>query len=484
MASVWVARLTGKHGFEKLCALKTILPHYAQDSRFRTMFLDEARVASRIEHPNVAQVLDLGEVGDVLYLVMEWVDGDSLSKLHRRVQKHGDKVPMGVLLRVLADTCAGLHAAHEVRGDDGDMLGVVHRDVSPQNILVSTKGSAKLIDFGVVKARGRVAAETSSGQLKGKIHYMAPEQALGQPVDRRADLWSIAAVAYSFLAGVPPFDGANELATLHLVTSGVPPPPLPSHVPAPVADVILGALVADVDGRSPPTALDMQLALEEAMRVTGHVTNVADVAAFTTRYLGDRSDARKRALDTALMAAAERKRIQSVLKPLEGDSASGVGSSPIGAAMMHRMIPTPLDVDVAFESEESASVSQVARSAGFNVMASEVRPAPGRPQTRGFWIAALCALVLAVGLVALWLHDRAIVAATAASSTAAVPSPAPPLVTAPAVTESASAAAPPAPASGTTAAARPAVVPPQTTRPTARPKPPPAAGHPKTDYGF
>src|SRR5450432_667070 len=174
MASVWVARQRGKHGFEKLVAIKTILPKFAADVRFQEMFLDEARIASRIEHANVAQIFDLGEENEILYLVMEYVEGDALSKLNRACQRSGIRIPTGVILRVLSDTCAGLHEAHEMRDGSGRPLEIVHRDVSPHNILVSTRGTAKLIDFGIATARSRAGAETSSGVLKGKIQYMAP----------------------------------------------------------------------------------------------------------------------------------------------------------------------------------------------------------------------------------------------------------------------------------------------------------------------
>src|SRR5580698_8583119 len=128
MASVWIARQRGKHGFEKLVALKTILPQYAADMRFQQMFLDEARIASRIEHANVAQILDLGEEHDVLYLAMEYVDGDALSKLNKACQRKGVKIPPGVIMRVLADACSGLHEAHELKAADGSVLEIVHRD--------------------------------------------------------------------------------------------------------------------------------------------------------------------------------------------------------------------------------------------------------------------------------------------------------------------------------------------------------------------
>src|SRR5262249_50063500 len=162
----------GKHGFEKLVAVKTILPTLLDDDPLRKMFLDEARIAARIDHPNVARILDLGEEGQVLYLVMEWVEGESLAKLHRLVAHAKAELPVGVYLRIVTDACGGLHAAHELRDLDGTRLEVVHRDVSPQNILVSTEGQAKVIDFGIARARGRVSEETTFGIVKGKVHYM------------------------------------------------------------------------------------------------------------------------------------------------------------------------------------------------------------------------------------------------------------------------------------------------------------------------
>jgi serine/threonine-protein kinase len=287
------------------------------------MFLDEARIASGIEHANVAHILDLGDQHDVLYIVMEWVDGDSLSKLNRAAERRGQRIPLGVVLRILADTCGGLHVAHELTDKLGKTLGVVHRDISPQNILVSARGSAKLIDFGIAKALDRVSGDTGTGLLKGKIQYMAPEQAIGKAVDRRADVWAIGSVLYYLLAGVSPYDGPNQLATLHLLTSGKPPPPLPATVPAAVNALALRAMAHDPEHRI-ATAAELQRQLEALMLECNVSTTATDVATYVGDQLRERSEARRKAVDLALEAAAERVRMQKLLAPASNDSNSGV----------------------------------------------------------------------------------------------------------------------------------------------------------------
>jgi serine/threonine-protein kinase len=367
MAEAWVARLQGKFGFEKLVAVKTILPEFAADPRFQRMFLDEARIASRIEHTNVAQTLDLGEERGVLYLVMEWVDGEALRKIHQVVEQKEESLPRGILLRIVADVCGGLHAAHELRGVDGSPLNVVHRDVSPQNILVSARGEAKLIDFGVAKARDRVAGDTNSGILKGKVLYMAPEQALGREVDRRADLWAVGALLYHLLTGRPPYDGPNPLATLHLLTSGAPPPPLPADVPEPIARVVLRALSHSVDAR-PATAAQMQAEIERAMVEVNVPTTIADVAGFIALHLAERAARRKQALELALGAALERVRIQPLLKLPRNDSIHEIsGVADVAPA---------IDIEVALpEADGSVEEPLAAPSAWSSVSMADARRA-------------------------------------------------------------------------------------------------------------
>ncbi len=356
MASVWVARQRGKHGFEKLVAIKTILPKFASDVRFQEMFLDEARIASRIEHANVAQIFDLGEENEILYLAMEYVEGDALSKLNRACQRKGLRIPTGVLLRVLSDTCAGLHEAHEMRDASGRPLEIVHRDVSPHNILVSTKGTAKLIDFGIATARSRAGAETSSGVLKGKIQYMAPEQALGQRLDRRADIWAVGAILYTLLTGKPPFEGENPLATLHLLGSGRPPMPLPSSVHPAISAIVRRALSFAADHRF-PTAADLREAIERAMVAAQCPTTPSEVAAFAAVHLSDRIEKRRASVDAALAAAAAREQLRP---PEERARPSSLlpgfqTGSPPWPPPSSGMLPSPLPASAKTRAEAPAA---------------------------------------------------------------------------------------------------------------------------------
>lgn len=335
MANVWLARMAGKHGFEKLLAVKTIVTNEVDNESFKDMFLDEARLASRIEHPSVVRVMDVGEYIGAPYLVMELVDGDALDKLVRTAEKAGVRVPIGVALRVVADACHGLHAAHELKDADGAPLHVVHRDVSPQNILITTAGVAKLFDFGIAKARDRSAGPTTTGTLKGKISYMPREQALGKEVDARADTWALGAVLYYILAGRPPYKEETQLATLRMAMSGGAIEPLPKTIPALVRSFVNKALTQDIEGRF-QTAAEMAEALEQLIRRLGTVTTHGEVGAFLKSVMHDKIEARKQLIAHALSEAAHRERsgvditIHAGLEIGEGTSIeSGVHSAAL-----------------------------------------------------------------------------------------------------------------------------------------------------------
>ena len=305
MATVWLARLRGKRGFEKLFAIKTIRTELVDDPRFQEMFLDEARIASGIQHPNVAQILDLGEQEDVLFIVMEWVDGDSLAKIRRLLAKRDAKLPLGVVLRVMADACGGLHAAHELRDERGARLEIVHRDVSPHNILVASSGAVKVIDFGIAKAQNRLQGETRTGIVKGKVQYMAPEQVKkGALVDRRADVWSLGICLHELVAGNLPYGGEDEVGVIRMLMSDEAPTISPD-IPEPIARVLERSMVVDPDDRF-PTAAGMQRAVETAMKELGVSASGEDIAAFLRSELPEPARRRRDAVGKAIDEARER----------------------------------------------------------------------------------------------------------------------------------------------------------------------------------
>lgn len=222
MATVYLGRAKGKAGFEKIVAVKVIHPHLAAEAEFVGMFLDEARIAARLHHPHVVEILDLGESDSVYYMVMEFIEGDNLAALVRALK--GERLPICVVLQLLADTLDGLGAAHELEDIDGHPYELVHRDVSPHNILINLDGWAKVGDFGIMKAAGK-ASNTRTGELRGKLAYMSPEQARGDAqVDHRTDLFAVGVIAWELLTGERLFACPSEAATLEkVIACSIPP---------------------------------------------------------------------------------------------------------------------------------------------------------------------------------------------------------------------------------------------------------------------
>ncbi len=223
MATVHFGRLLGPVGFSRTVAIKRLHPQFAKDPEFVSMFLDEARLAARIRHPNVVPTLDVVATHGELFLVMEYIQGESLSRLLRAMRDKKERIPPRIVTTVMSGALHGLHAAHEARDERGEPLGIVHRDISPQNVLVGTDGVARVLDFGVAKAAGRIQT-TREGQLKGKLAYMAPEQLQGH-VTRQSDIYAAAIVLWEALTGQRLFGGDNEAAVLGKVLNGTVDPP-------------------------------------------------------------------------------------------------------------------------------------------------------------------------------------------------------------------------------------------------------------------
>src|SRR6185369_14610263 len=209
MATVHLVRLLGPVGFSRTVAIKRLHAQFASDPEFVSMFLDEARLAARIRHPNVVPTLDVVTTGGELFLVMEYVPGESAARLARALRERQQTIPLRVLSGIITGVLHGLHAAHEAKDEQGAPLSIVHRDVSPQNVLVGTDGVARVLDFGVAKAAGRIH-QTREGSVKGKLPYMPPEQMRGGEISRKTDVYAAAVVLWECLTGEWLFDGPND----------------------------------------------------------------------------------------------------------------------------------------------------------------------------------------------------------------------------------------------------------------------------------
>lgn len=267
MATVRFGRLLGPVGFSRTVAIKCLHPQFAKDPEFSAMFLDEARLAARVRHPNVVPILDVVALEGDLFLVMEFVQGESLSKLLRVIRQRKARVPLRVTASIMSGVLEGLHAAHEARSEQGEPLNIVHRDVSPQNVIVGLDGVSRVLDFGVAKAAGRIQS-TREGQLKGKLAYMAPEQLRAGAVDRRTDIYAAAVVLWECLTGRRLFKADDEIGIFGMVLEGKidPPSALVPTLPKGYDEVTMRGLHRDPAKRW-QTAQDMAIGLEKVAGV-------------------------------------------------------------------------------------------------------------------------------------------------------------------------------------------------------------------------
>jgi serine/threonine protein kinase len=250
MAEVWLAISRGVGGFAKKVVLKTILPDLAENPDFVRMFINEALLAARLNHPNIVQIFDLGQIDDRYFIAMEYVPGRTLRQISRRCRQKGQLIPPWFVLRALATVCDGLQYAHDQRDDQGNPLGLVHRDITPENIMISFTGTVKILDFGVAKATA-AASLTRAGTLKGKYAYISPEQVHGAPADRRSDVYSVGVMLYELLTGSRPFRGSNDLDLLRKVAAGNPAPSreLAPWIPVELDATIMQSLAAKPESR-------------------------------------------------------------------------------------------------------------------------------------------------------------------------------------------------------------------------------------------
>jgi serine/threonine-protein kinase len=289
MGSVYLAQLSGGAGFHKWVAIKTIHAHIAEDPHFVKMFLNEARLMARLDHPNLCQVFDFGNAGGTYYLAMEYLHGESLSSLQQRAWKRAGGLSPALCARVIADAARGLHHAHELRTEDGKPAGVVHRDVSPQNIFVLYSGIAKVVDFGIARAEDLDRERTRAGEMKGKIAYMAPEQIRMQPVDRRADIFALGVVLWEASVGARLFKRDQEWMTAKAILEEEIPRPSARRAdfPSELEQIVMRALERDPAARY-PTALEMARDLERFLAKSSEPCTAEDVSEQIRALFADR----------------------------------------------------------------------------------------------------------------------------------------------------------------------------------------------------
>jgi len=290
MAEIFLARGASVAGVERYCVLKRILRERAADAQFARMFLDEARLAAQLQHPNIAAVYDIGMLGDSYFFTMEYVHGETLRSLVRRAQGLRRPVPLACALTIIAGAAAGLHHAHERNAPDGRPLGIVHRDVSPSNLMVSYEGNVKVVDFGVAKAANR-AVETNSGTVKGKISYLSPEQCRGAHVDRRSDLFSLGIVMWEMLTGARLYRRDTDFASMTAIVHEVPSRPSlrRAEVPRAVDDIVLRLLAKSVADRF-QTAAEVVEAIENASMRAGTILSTSAVSRLMRDLFGMRAE--------------------------------------------------------------------------------------------------------------------------------------------------------------------------------------------------
>jgi len=288
MAEVFRAKTLGEAGFERTVAIKLLLPQVAMDDEFVTMLIDEAKIAGQLSHANIAQIFDLGRSDDRYYIVQEYVPGRDLRAILRHLSDVGRRLPLAQSCHILLKVCEGLDYAHNKRDAAGNPLNLVHRDISPQNVIASYEGEIKLIDFGIVKAEGR-ATRTLAGLVKGKFAYMSPEQLRGLPVDRRSDVFACGIVLHELLTGQPLFKRATEFETLRRARySDIEPPSRVNHeVPPELDRIALRALARHVDDRY-QTALEFRDDLWEFVRSSGCFYSRNELASWMRQTFPDR----------------------------------------------------------------------------------------------------------------------------------------------------------------------------------------------------
>lgn len=296
MAEVFLARQEGLEGFEKTICIKRIRPHLSSQPNFVQMFLNEAKLAAQLNHPNIVQIYDLGRVNDSYFIAMEYISGRDMSRIIPKAEKAGISFPMIYALRIASNVCEGLYFAHTKGDAYGNPLNIVHRDITPENILVSFSGTVKIVDFGIAKANTQLE-QTRAGEIKGKLSYMSPEQCMGHQLDARSDIFSFGSVIYEWITGYKLFTGENEMAILKSIIDGkiYPPSYFKEDVPEAVERILMKALEKDKNKRY-QSAWEMQFDIDTYLASSEFTPSNIHLSNFLKQIFGDEIEREKELL--------------------------------------------------------------------------------------------------------------------------------------------------------------------------------------------
>jgi serine/threonine protein kinase len=456
MGEIYLARERGQ--LSRLVVIKRLLPQVARDKSYVEMFVDEARIIGHLNHPNICQILELGWDGGLPFIALEYVRGMSVAEIWDHAQTAHLEIPRAVTLRILTDTAWALHFAHEARDVEGRPLRLVHRDISPQNVMVTFVGDVKLMDFGIARAENRVH-RTQTGQVKGKIAYMAPEQLRAQPLDRRADVFAVGVMLWEMTLNRRLFDGSSDVEILY--KAGECKVPLPSSIdpayPPALETIVMRALAADREQRT-ATAGELAAALAQQVTATGGAERTAIATIMTSLFpaessSGDDTAADHPAVGLAATAPSPAAPPRSTMPLVE--AAPAVASSEVRPTVPLRAEPSELRPTVPLRAESSEVRPTVPWRAE-----SAVSQTPPRSRAPSAWVIA--SLVLAAAAIAAIVITQTTDAPHETVAAAAPPTPPPPVASvaapiAPALIAPDAAtepdAAPPAPAQVSRAAA-------------------------------
>lgn len=385
MAEIWLARQSGLHGFEKIVVVKRMIGALQNDPDHVAMFLSEARLAAGLSHRHVVQIYELGEDKGSFFIVMEFVEGESLARIYKANRTAKTAMPVPIAVQLIAWAAEGLHYAHTLTDGEGKTKGIIHRDVSPQNLLLTADGSIKLVDFGIAKV---ASEETSSGKLKGKIAYMPPEQARAEQLDPRADVFALGVVLFELVSNTRLFGKMDDLEILNHLISNQPMPHCVERNPdAPKElDALIARAMAPLREERFASARDFQTALENWLSATGQRASTAEIADYLNRLFPQRAIERRTLLEAARKGEALAPQLASNL--FTGDSGSGSVSEPSHVTKRSNpstdqdLVPTH-DVSMSFEPPRrppSKTPFFVALAVGFLVLSGGawlvIRPSP------------------------------------------------------------------------------------------------------------